>query len=60
MRVVPGTHRLQQLPQRHFAQNNLLSRGQEIAVEVDESKAVDLVLDAGTNVAASCNAGSWV
>jgi len=48
VRVVPGTHRLQQLPHRDtFAQNNLLSRGQEIAVEVDESKAVDLVLDAG-------------
>jgi non-haem Fe2+, alpha-ketoglutarate-dependent halogenase len=48
MRVVPGTHTLQQLPHRDtFAQDNLLSRGQEIAVEVDESKAVDIVLNPG-------------
>ena len=61
MRVVPGTHTLQQLPHRDtFAQDNLLSRGQEIAVEVDESKAVDIVLDRRTDVAASRNAGSWL
>ena len=48
MRVVPGTHALQQLPHRDtFAQDNLLSRGQEIAVTVEESKAVDIVLDPG-------------
>lgn len=48
MRVVPGTHTLQQLPHRDtFAQDNLLSRGQEIAVTVEESRAVDIVLDAG-------------
>lgn len=48
MRVVPGTHTLQQLPHREtFAQDNLLSRGQEIAVDVDESKAVDIVLAPG-------------
>lgn len=45
MRVIPGTHRLEQLPhQDTFAPDNLLSRGQEIAVEVDASKAVDVVL----------------
>ena len=48
MRVVPGTHTLQQLPHRDtFAPDNLLSRGQEIAVNVDESRAVDIVLTPG-------------
>lgn len=48
MRVIPGTHRLDQIPHRDtFAENNLLSRGQEIEVEVDEDDAVDLILDAG-------------
>lgn len=48
MRVVPGTHTLQQLPHRDtFAPDNLLSRGQEIAVEVEESRAVDIVLEPG-------------
>ncbi len=48
MRVVPGTQTLRQLPHRDtFASDNLLSRGQEIAVEVDESKAVDIVLTPG-------------
>ncbi len=48
MRVVPGTHALQQLPHRDtFAPDNLLSRGQEIAVEVEESRAVDIVLEPG-------------
>ncbi|MCC6197407.1 MAG: phytanoyl-CoA dioxygenase family protein, partial [Burkholderiales bacterium] len=44
MRVIPGTHRE---PVRHedtFAADNLLSRGQEIAVEVDLRLAVDIVL----------------
>lgn len=48
MRVVPGTHTLQQLPHKDtFAPDNLLSRGQEIAVEVDESEAVDVELAPG-------------
>jgi len=48
MRVVPGTHKLQQLPHEDtFAPDNLLSRGQEIVVEVDESRAVDIVLEPG-------------
>ncbi len=47
MRVVPGTH-LRQVPHEDtFAQSNLLSRGQEIAVEVEEGKAVDVVLQPG-------------
>jgi non-haem Fe2+, alpha-ketoglutarate-dependent halogenase len=48
MRVIPGTHTHQQLPHRDtFAADNLLSRGQEIAVDVEESKAVDIVLKPG-------------
>jgi non-haem Fe2+, alpha-ketoglutarate-dependent halogenase len=48
MRVVPGTHSLRQLPHNEtYAPDNLLSRGQEIAVEVDESKAVDIELAPG-------------
>ena len=48
MRVIPGSHQLDQIPHRDtFAKNNLLSRGQEIAVEVDEGNAVDVVLEAG-------------
>jgi len=48
MRVVPGTHKTPQLPQREtYGQDNMLSRGQEIAVDVDEAQAVDLALRPG-------------
>lgn len=48
MRVVPGSHRLEQVPHRDtFAEHNLLTRGQEIAVEVDESDAVMMPLAPG-------------
>jgi non-haem Fe2+, alpha-ketoglutarate-dependent halogenase len=48
MRVVPGTHRREVVPHADtFAPGNMLSRGQEIAVEVDEEHAVDLVLQPG-------------
>jgi ectoine hydroxylase-related dioxygenase (phytanoyl-CoA dioxygenase family) len=48
MRVVPGSHAGGQLPHRDtFAAANVLSRGQEIAVEVDESQARSLVLAPG-------------
>ena len=37
MRVIPGTHLQDQLPHKDtFAKNNLLTRGQEVAVEVSE------------------------
>ena len=45
MRVIPGSHSKPHLPQREtFADNNILSRGQEITVAVDQARAVDLVL----------------
>jgi chlorinating enzyme len=48
MRVVPDTHKMDQVPHRDtFAANNLLSRGQEIAVDVDPAQAVTLVLQPG-------------
>lgn len=48
MRVIPGSHKLDQVPHRDtFAPTNLLSRGQEIMVEVDPSKAVMLELEPG-------------
>jgi len=48
MRVVPGTHKTPQLPQREtYGPDNMLSRGQEIAVDVDEAQAVDLALRPG-------------
>jgi hypothetical protein len=48
MRVIPGTHTVDQVPHRDtHAENNLLSRGQEIAVEVDENEAVDITLAPG-------------
>jgi hypothetical protein len=48
MRVVPGTHKLDQVPHRDtFRPENLLSRGQEVMVDVDERQAVMLELAAG-------------
>jgi non-heme Fe2+,alpha-ketoglutarate-dependent halogenase len=48
MRVIPGSHKMPALPQKDtYAADNALSRGQEIAVSVDESQAVDFVLQPG-------------
>src|SRR5579862_4455278 len=48
MEVVPGTHHLDQIPHRDtFARDNLLTRGQEVAVEVDAAKGVRLDLSPG-------------
>ena len=48
MRFVPGSHAKKDVPHvDSFAQDNLLTRGQEIAVEVDEASAVNVVLRAG-------------
>lgn len=48
MSVIPGSHLMDQVPHRDtFSDNNLLTRGQEVAVEVDESKAVRLDLRPG-------------
>jgi non-haem Fe2+, alpha-ketoglutarate-dependent halogenase len=48
MRVVPGTHKRDVMPHiETFAAQNLLSRGQEIEVEVEEGDAADVVLQPG-------------
>ena len=48
LRVIPGSHTIDRLPHRASADPaNLLSRSQEIAVEIDEAAAVDIVLAPG-------------
>jgi ectoine hydroxylase-related dioxygenase (phytanoyl-CoA dioxygenase family) len=48
MQVIPGSHKIDQLPHLDtFHKDNLLSRGQEISVEVDKSRAAGLAMHAG-------------
>ena len=48
MRVLPGSHVGDLLPHSdEYQQNNMLTRGQEISVDVDEAKAVDMPLQPG-------------
>lgn len=48
MEVIPGTHLLDQIPHRDtFSANNLLTRGQEVAVDVDPAAAKTIELQPG-------------
>ncbi len=48
MRMVPGSHRWDQLPHRDtYHEHNLLTRGQEVAVEVDDTAGVGVPLAGG-------------
>ena len=48
MQVIPGTHKTDQMPHRDtFDKHNLLTRGQEVAVDVDAGKAVTITLEPG-------------
>jgi non-haem Fe2+, alpha-ketoglutarate-dependent halogenase len=48
MRVIPKTHKMDQIAHRDtFRPENLLSRGQEVAVDVDDAQARMLELSAG-------------
>ena len=48
VKMIPGTHTLEILPHRDtFGADNMLSRGQEIDTEIDESLAVDVALEPG-------------
>ena len=48
MKMIPGTHKWEQIAHEDtLAADNLLTRGQEIAVDVDESDAVFLELEPG-------------
>jgi hypothetical protein len=47
MKFMPGSHREQLEHRDTFDKHNLLSRGQEIAVTVDEAKGVAVILEPG-------------
>ena len=48
MRFVPGSHKMDVVPHNDtFAEDNMLTRGQEISVDVDENEAIDVVLQPG-------------
>ncbi|MHB8493437.1 MAG: phytanoyl-CoA dioxygenase family protein [Casimicrobiaceae bacterium] len=48
MEFIPGTHTSDQIPHRDtFSRDNLLTRGQEVAVDVDATKAVAIELRPG-------------
>ncbi|MEO1190542.1 MAG: phytanoyl-CoA dioxygenase family protein [Pseudomonadota bacterium] len=48
MKVIPGSHRWPQVEHRDtFHEHNLLSRGQELAIDVNEDEAVAMPLKAG-------------
>jgi hypothetical protein len=48
MQVIPGTHMLDQIPHKDtFSKDNLLTRGQEVAVDVDPKQAVSINLQPG-------------
>jgi len=58
MQVLPGTHRGALFPHADtYARANLLSRGQEIAVDIDPARR-DLAPASRRDVAASCQAGA--
>lgn len=48
VRVIPGTHKMDQVEHKEtYDAANILTRGQEIAVEVDAKQAVEMVLEPG-------------
>lgn len=48
VRVIPGSHQHPRLPHREtYIDANLLNHGEEVAIPVDESQAVDMELKAG-------------
>lgn len=48
LQVVPGSHKMDQIPHRDtYAKGNLLTRGQEVAVDIDESKVATIELQPG-------------
>ncbi len=47
MRFLPGSHTQRVAHRDTFAKDNMLSRGQEVDVEVDDLQAVDVVLQPG-------------
>ncbi|MGR8949243.1 MAG: phytanoyl-CoA dioxygenase family protein, partial [Gammaproteobacteria bacterium] len=48
MRFLPGSHREPMKPHKdRFSEDNMLSRGQEISVSIDESKVAPICLEPG-------------
>ena len=48
MRFLPGTHKQNKIEHiETFAEDSALTRGQEITLEIDEEKAVDVILNTG-------------
>ena len=48
MRMIPGSHRLGQLPHRKtFDEKSMLRRGQRVAVPMDDASAIDIELEPG-------------
>ncbi|MBI1892682.1 MAG: phytanoyl-CoA dioxygenase family protein [Candidatus Rokubacteria bacterium] len=47
VRFVPGSHTRQLRHRDTFAEDNILSRGQEVAAQVDERTAIDIILAPG-------------
>lgn len=48
MKILPGSHKWNQIEHRDtLAKENLLTRGQELAVEVDEAQAISMPLQPG-------------
>lgn len=48
MQFLPGSHKQMQIPHRDtFVDDNLLTRGQEVEVEVDESETATVLLEPG-------------
>jgi ectoine hydroxylase-related dioxygenase (phytanoyl-CoA dioxygenase family) len=47
MRMIPGSHNTQHAHRDTWARDNLLSRGQEVMVDVDAKGAVDILLQPG-------------
>jgi ectoine hydroxylase-related dioxygenase (phytanoyl-CoA dioxygenase family) len=48
LQVVPGTHLMDQIPHKDtYSEGNLLTRGQEVAVDVDPGKVVTIALQPG-------------
>ena len=61
VRVVAGSHLWGQVGHHDtFGEDNLLSRGQEVMVEVDESEGVDLSAVRRGDLAPPCPGGPWL
>jgi non-heme Fe2+,alpha-ketoglutarate-dependent halogenase len=47
VRMIPGSHREQARHRDTFARENMLTRGQELVANIDETEAIDVILEPG-------------